>query len=118
MPIFNKPSSPVSDLVSSGKHQFKITHCFSNGFHNPKSSNHRKEDCYTKNPHLRPFKPNNNRKIHISPAAAHLATAHALTTLRISSSDVSNQIVIDCDAAHNMFYSRYVFSSFSNVAKF
>ncbi|MBW0469526.1 hypothetical protein O181_009241 [Austropuccinia psidii MF-1] len=85
-----KPTSSVSALVASSKHQYKITHYCLNGLHNPKSTTHRKEDCYAENPHLRP--PNQPNS--------------------------SNRIVIDCGATHHMFYLKDVFSSFSNVAKF
>ncbi|MBW0511643.1 hypothetical protein O181_051358 [Austropuccinia psidii MF-1] len=86
-----KPSSSVSAVVASSEHQYKITHYCSNG---------------------------NKRKIRESPAAAHLVTARALITSTVSQSNPSNQIVIDCGAMHHMFYSKNVFSSFSNVAKF
>ncbi|MBW0579489.1 hypothetical protein O181_119204 [Austropuccinia psidii MF-1] len=49
-----KEPNPVSALISSSEHQFKITHFCSNGIHNPKCTTHRKEDCYSENPHLRP----------------------------------------------------------------
>ncbi|MBW0552214.1 hypothetical protein O181_091929 [Austropuccinia psidii MF-1] len=108
-----KPSSSVSALVASSEHQYKITHYCSNGLHNPKCTTHRKEDCYAENPHLRPSKRSNKRKIRGSPAAS-----HALITSTVSQSNSSNQIVIDCGATHHMFYSKDVFCSFSNVAKF
>ncbi|MBW0577035.1 hypothetical protein O181_116750 [Austropuccinia psidii MF-1] len=113
-----RPSSSVSALVASSEHQFKITHNCSNSLHNPKCSTHRKEDGYTENSHLRPPKRNNKRKICGSPAAAHLVTACGLITSMVSPSNSSNQIVIDCGATHHMFYSKDVFASFSNVAKF
>ncbi|MBW0527614.1 hypothetical protein O181_067329 [Austropuccinia psidii MF-1] len=113
-----KPSSSVSALVASSEHQYKITHYCSNGLHNPKCTTHRKEDCYAENPHLRPSKQSNKRKIRGSPAAAHLVTARALITSTVSQSNSSNQIVIDCGPTHHMFYSKDVFCSFSNVAKF
>ncbi|MBW0535864.1 hypothetical protein O181_075579 [Austropuccinia psidii MF-1] len=113
-----KPSSSVSALVASSEHQYKITHYCSNGLHNPKCTTHRKEDCYAENPHLRPSKRSNKRKIRESPAAAHLVTARALITSTVSQSNSYNQIVIDCGATHHMFYSKDVFCSFSEVAKF
>ncbi|MBW0476618.1 hypothetical protein O181_016333 [Austropuccinia psidii MF-1] len=47
-----KDPPPVSALILSSEHQFKITHFCSNGTHNPKCTTHRKEDCYGENPHL------------------------------------------------------------------
>ncbi|MBW0466412.1 hypothetical protein O181_006127 [Austropuccinia psidii MF-1] len=113
-----KHSSSVSALVASSEHQYKITHYCSNGLHNPKCTTHRKEDCYAENPHLRPSKQSNKRKIRESPAAAKLVTARALITSTISQSNPSNQIVIDCGATHHMFYSKDIFCSLSNVEKF
>ncbi|MBW0533068.1 hypothetical protein O181_072783 [Austropuccinia psidii MF-1] len=92
-----KPSSSVLALVASSE---------------------QKEYCYSKNPHLRPSKQSNERKICGSPAASHLVTARALITLTVHQSNCSNQIVIECGETHHMFYSKDVFSSFSNAAKF
>ncbi|MBW0525186.1 hypothetical protein O181_064901 [Austropuccinia psidii MF-1] len=47
-----KDTPPVSALISSSEHQFKITHFYSNGTQNPKCTTHRKEDCYGDKPHL------------------------------------------------------------------
>ncbi|MBW0497986.1 hypothetical protein O181_037701 [Austropuccinia psidii MF-1] len=110
-------TSDKANLLWS-EHQFKITHYCSKSLHNPKCTTHRKEDFYAKNPHLRPPGWNNKRKIHGSPAAAHLVTARALISLTISSSNSSNQIVIGCSSTHHMFCSNIVFSYISNVAKF
>ncbi|MBW0479439.1 hypothetical protein O181_019154 [Austropuccinia psidii MF-1] len=71
-----------------------------------------KKTVTPKNPHLRPPKQSRKRTICGSPAAA-----RAIITLTVSQPNSSNQIVIDCGAMHHMFYSKDVFSSFSNTAK-
>ncbi|MBW0502369.1 hypothetical protein O181_042084 [Austropuccinia psidii MF-1] len=109
--VVAKDPSPVSALISSSDHQFKITHFCSNGLHNPKCTTHRKDQCYVEYPHLRPPQRNNKRKAQGTPASAHLATAHALVTSTISSQGHPNQVVIDCGATHHMFHSKEVFTS-------
>ncbi|MBW0465074.1 hypothetical protein O181_004789 [Austropuccinia psidii MF-1] len=47
--------SAASALLSSiQNHPYKIMYYCANGKHNPKCMTHKKEECYAKNPHLRP----------------------------------------------------------------
>ncbi|MBW0500124.1 hypothetical protein O181_039839 [Austropuccinia psidii MF-1] len=65
---------------------------------------HSKNECYGKNPHLRPRRQNNKRK---NQASDHLSTAQALITI--------NKLDIDCGATHHMFNSPRYFTSFTQT---
>ncbi|MBW0526090.1 hypothetical protein O181_065805, partial [Austropuccinia psidii MF-1] len=106
-----KHSSPAPSLILSSDNQFKITHFCYNGLHNPKCTKHRKDKCYMENAHLCPPRQNNKKKSQGIPALAHLATDHALVTLKISSQGHPNQVVSDCRETHHMFHYKEVFTS-------
>ncbi|MBW0492775.1 hypothetical protein O181_032490 [Austropuccinia psidii MF-1] len=108
--VVTKDPSPVSALISSSEHKFKITHFCSNGLHNPKCMTHRKDQCYGENPHLRPPRQNNKKKAQGTPPLA-----HALVTLMVISQGHPNKVVIDCGATHHMFHSKEVFTSLVNT---
>ncbi|MBW0491793.1 hypothetical protein O181_031508, partial [Austropuccinia psidii MF-1] len=106
-------SPSASALLSESAHPYKITYFCSNGKHNPMCTTHSKNECYAKNPHLRPPRRNNKRK---NQASAHLSTAQALITrnqLEIN----SQELIIDCGATHHMFNSPRYFTSFTQTPK-
>ncbi|MBW0560457.1 hypothetical protein O181_100172, partial [Austropuccinia psidii MF-1] len=77
--------------------------------YNEKCSTHKKEDCWTKNPHLRP--PRSEKKCrHFNPTA-HLTTAHALITHVDQQQPKNQHLVIDCRATHHMFNNLKPFTS-------
>ncbi|MBW0549755.1 hypothetical protein O181_089470 [Austropuccinia psidii MF-1] len=86
---------------------------WTNGKHNPKCTTHKKEEFYTKNPHLRPPQRENKRRA-TGEASAHLASAIAL----ITNANILQELVIDCGETHHMFHSCSVFSFVSNVSSF
>ncbi|MBW0521628.1 hypothetical protein O181_061343 [Austropuccinia psidii MF-1] len=72
---------------------------------------HSKNECYAKNPRLRPPQQNNKRK---NQASAHLSTAQALITE--NKLDISPQeLIIECGATHHMFNSHRYFTSFTQM---
>ncbi|MBW0574468.1 hypothetical protein O181_114183 [Austropuccinia psidii MF-1] len=105
-------STSASALLSSSNEPYRIVYYCSNGKHNPKCLTHKKEECFAKNPHLRPQKQNNKRKAPYYSPTAHFSTAQALYTnanQRIS----PGQLVVDCGATHHMFHSEEVSTSLS-----
>ncbi|MBW0533961.1 hypothetical protein O181_073676 [Austropuccinia psidii MF-1] len=75
------------------------------------STTHSKNECYAKNPHLRPPWQNNKRK---NQASAHLSTAQALITR--NQLDINSQeLIVDCGATHHMINSPRYFTSFTQT---
>ncbi|MBW0514348.1 hypothetical protein O181_054063 [Austropuccinia psidii MF-1] len=93
----------LTALVSSGVEPHKIIYYCAKGKHNKKFSTHRKEDFWTKNPHLRP--PRREKKLrHFNPTA-HFTIAQALIT------HLDQYLIIDCRATHHMFNDLKPFTS-------
>ncbi|MBW0585818.1 hypothetical protein O181_125533 [Austropuccinia psidii MF-1] len=73
-----KQSTTPTALISSGGEPHKIIYYCAKGKHNDKCSTHKKEDCWTENPHLRP--PRREKKCrHFNPTA-HFTMAQARAT--------------------------------------
>ncbi|MBW0469384.1 hypothetical protein O181_009099 [Austropuccinia psidii MF-1] len=66
-------SAALTALVSSGVEPHKIIYYCAKGKHNKKCLTHRKEDCCTKDPHLRPPRREKKRQ-HFNPTV-HFTTA-------------------------------------------
>ncbi|MBW0494470.1 hypothetical protein O181_034185 [Austropuccinia psidii MF-1] len=97
----NQHSAAPTALVSSGFESHKLIYYCAKGKHNKKCSTHKKEDCWTENPHLRPPR-REKKRLHFNPTA-HLTTAHALIA-HIDQQQPKNQhLVINCRATHHMF---------------
>ncbi|MBW0484987.1 hypothetical protein O181_024702 [Austropuccinia psidii MF-1] len=96
-------------LVSSGVEPHNIIYYCAKGKHNKKCSKHRKADCWTKNPHLRP--PRREKKHqHFNPTA-HFTTAQALITHLDQKKPKNQHLVIDYRATHHMFNDLKPFTS-------
>ncbi|MBW0461525.1 hypothetical protein O181_001240 [Austropuccinia psidii MF-1] len=109
-----KEPSPVdlpSALVSTTNESFKIIHYCTNGKHNPKSTTHKREECWAENPQLRPNRKDNKRKKFQS-------TAKALVTSSSNSQTGPSQVILDCGATHHMFNSKAFFTSLRNTSPF
>ncbi|MBW0511207.1 hypothetical protein O181_050922 [Austropuccinia psidii MF-1] len=101
----------ASALVSSSANEpYRIMYYCANGKHNPKCLTHKKEECFSENPHLRPQRRDNPRKAPNASLAAHISTAQALHTSMLSKPE-PQQLVVDCGASHHMFHSKNVFTS-------
>ncbi|MBW0509573.1 hypothetical protein O181_049288 [Austropuccinia psidii MF-1] len=72
-----------------------------NGKQNPKCLTHKKEECFSENPHLRPQRRDNKRKAPNARPAAHISTAQALHTSVLSKPE-PHQLVVDCGATHHI----------------
>ncbi|MBW0539862.1 hypothetical protein O181_079577, partial [Austropuccinia psidii MF-1] len=102
-------STTQTALISSGGEPHKVIYYCEKGRHNDKCSTHKKEDCCTKNPHLRPPRREKKRR-HFNPTA-HFTMAQALTTYPRQQQPSSRQLIIDCGATHHMFNDSQLFSS-------
>ncbi|MBW0511096.1 hypothetical protein O181_050811 [Austropuccinia psidii MF-1] len=109
----NNHSIALALVSSTQNHPYKIMYYCANGKHNPKFMTHKKEECYAKNPHLRPPR-RENKKRPTGEASAHLAS----TTALITNANILQELVIDCGATHHMFHSHSIFSSVSKVSRF
>ncbi|MBW0545952.1 hypothetical protein O181_085667, partial [Austropuccinia psidii MF-1] len=93
-------TSPTA-LLSSVEEPHKIVYYCTKGKHNMKCVTHKKEDCWSENPHLRPLRREKKRR-HFD-ATAHLTVAQALVTTSVPSQPKVNQLILDCGATHHMF---------------
>ncbi|MBW0531073.1 hypothetical protein O181_070788 [Austropuccinia psidii MF-1] len=71
-------TSPTA-LVSNVEEPHKVVYYCVKGKHNIKCATHKKEDCWSRNPHLRP--PRREKKCRHFDATAHLTIAQALMTI-------------------------------------
>ncbi|MBW0467473.1 hypothetical protein O181_007188 [Austropuccinia psidii MF-1] len=102
-------SAARTALVSSGVEPHKIIYYCATGKHNKECSTHRKEDCWTKNPHLRP--PRREKKRQNFNPTAHFTTAQALITHLHQQKPKNQHLVIDCGATHHIFNDLKPFTS-------
>ncbi|MBW0521134.1 hypothetical protein O181_060849 [Austropuccinia psidii MF-1] len=99
----SQPNPLASALISENPGPFKITHYCANGKHNIKCTNHTREECYAENPHLLPRCCDKRRRpLPNHNASAHVSTTQALVMIR-ESSPITQDLIIDCGATHNMF---------------
>ncbi|MBW0491303.1 hypothetical protein O181_031018 [Austropuccinia psidii MF-1] len=110
------PSNLPSALVSTTNESFKIIHHCTNGKHNPKSTTHKKEECWAENPQLRPNQKDNKQKKFQS--TAYFSTAKALVTSSRNSQSGPSQVILDCGATHHMFNSKTCFTLLRNTSPF
>ncbi|MBW0504879.1 hypothetical protein O181_044594 [Austropuccinia psidii MF-1] len=71
----NRPATVASDseLVSATNNEpYQTLYYCTNRKHNPKCLTHKKEECFAKNPHLRPQRRDNKRKAPSASPAAHI----------------------------------------------
>ncbi|MBW0543220.1 hypothetical protein O181_082935 [Austropuccinia psidii MF-1] len=107
--LYCKQSAAPTALVSSGVEPHKIIYYCTKGKHNKKFSTHRKEDCWTKNPHLRPLRREKKHQ-HFNPTA-HFTTSQALITHLDQQKPKNQHLVIDGRATHHMFNDLRPFTS-------
>ncbi|MBW0551268.1 hypothetical protein O181_090983 [Austropuccinia psidii MF-1] len=103
-------------VFSSASEPYQILYYCANGKHNPKCLTHKKEECFAKNPHLRPQRQDNKRKAPNASPAAHISTAQALHT-SVFSKPKLHQLVVDCGVTHHMFHSKDMFTSLAKNTK-
>ncbi|MBW0516534.1 hypothetical protein O181_056249 [Austropuccinia psidii MF-1] len=102
-------STTPTALISSGGEPHKVIYYCAKGKHNDKCSKHKKEDCWTENPHLRPPRREKKRQ-HFNPTA-HFTMGQALTTYPRQQQPSSRQLIIDCGTTHHMLNNLQLFSS-------
>ncbi|MBW0577084.1 hypothetical protein O181_116799 [Austropuccinia psidii MF-1] len=111
-----KIDTPSSALTTTA-HPYKITHYCANGKHNPNCTSHSKEQCFAKNPNLRPARRNNWRRFPSNiPPSAHISSAQASALITGSPDLLSSvKLIIDCGATHHMFNSKSLFSTLNKI---
>ncbi|MBW0502342.1 hypothetical protein O181_042057 [Austropuccinia psidii MF-1] len=90
-------------LLSNVEEPHKIVYYCVKGKHNLKCTTHKKEDCWSENPHLRP--PRREKKHRHFDATAHLTIAQALMTTPKPLQPREDQLILDCGVTHHMFNS-------------
>ncbi|MBW0510760.1 hypothetical protein O181_050475 [Austropuccinia psidii MF-1] len=105
----------ASALVTATNELYKIIYYCTNGVHNPKCTTHKKEECFSENPHLRTIRKEKRKHGNAySNVGPHLSTAQALVR-QVDSNIQSHQLVVDCGATHHMFNSKAFFLSMSET---
>ncbi|MBW0474658.1 hypothetical protein O181_014373 [Austropuccinia psidii MF-1] len=105
-----------SALVSTSNESFKIIDYCTNVKNNPKSTTHKKEECWAENPQLRPNqKDNKQKKFQLT---AYFLTAKALITSSSNTQSGPSQVILDCGATHHIFDSKTFFISLRNSSPF
>ncbi|MBW0525844.1 hypothetical protein O181_065559 [Austropuccinia psidii MF-1] len=107
-------TSPTA-LVSNVEEPHKIVYYFVKGKHNIKCTTHKREDCWSKNPHLRP--PRREKKHQHFDATAHLTTAQALMKTSKLQQPGKDPLILDCGATHHMFNSLKPFVAMAKTTK-
>ncbi|MBW0496564.1 hypothetical protein O181_036279 [Austropuccinia psidii MF-1] len=92
-------TSSVMALISQSSGTYKITYYCSSWKHNPNFTSHSKEECFAKHPELRPLNSQNNKRKtgYNHNASAHISTAQALITCRVSLLN-NMEFIVDCGA--------------------
>ncbi|MBW0557519.1 hypothetical protein O181_097234 [Austropuccinia psidii MF-1] len=90
----------LTALVSNVEEPHKIVYYCVEGKHNIKCPTHKKGDCWSKNPHLRP--PRREKKHQHFDATANLTTAKALMTTSKPQQPGKDQLILDCRATHHI----------------
>ncbi|MBW0533981.1 hypothetical protein O181_073696 [Austropuccinia psidii MF-1] len=90
-------------LLSNVEEPHKIVYYCAKGKHNTKCTTHKREDCWSENPHLRP--PRREKEHQHFDATAHLTIGQALMTIPALLQPREDQLILDCQATHHMFNS-------------
>ncbi|MBW0504423.1 hypothetical protein O181_044138 [Austropuccinia psidii MF-1] len=105
----------ASALVSTINEPYKVVYYCTDGKHNPKCTMHKKEECFSEQPHLQPKQKDKRKIMNLhSNAATNLSTVQALVT-SIDDSLQHSQLLAYCGATHHMFNSKSFFLSISDM---
>ncbi|MBW0546998.1 hypothetical protein O181_086713 [Austropuccinia psidii MF-1] len=102
----------TSSALTTSSHPYKITHYCANRKHNPNCTSQYKEQCFSKNPNLRPARRNNKRRY---PANIPESAQESALITGSSAAFCFIKLIIDCDATHHMFNSKILFSTLNKI---
>ncbi|MBW0466001.1 hypothetical protein O181_005716 [Austropuccinia psidii MF-1] len=109
----NKKETISSALITEYDKPRKIVFYFSQGKHNIQCTTHKKEECWSETPHLRPLRQEKKQK---NNPKSHLSIAQALAPIGGLIIPMRNQVIGECGATHHMFNSPKFFpNSFEEV---